>query len=62
MTQSEVLQIGSRLFKHLGSPEGKAAIYPKQDANGDWFLLVKSSEDLGEDGWFEEVPVLYRRW
>lgn len=52
MTQREVLQVGSRLFKHLGSPGGQMAIYPKQEGDGSWFLLVKYSQDLA----FSDLP------
>jgi hypothetical protein len=68
MTQQEVLQVGSRLYKHLGSPAGRAAIYPKRDDEGNWYLLVKADADLAlvePPAEFEGVPVRYQggiRW
>ena len=64
MTQAEVLQIGSRLYKHLGSPGGRAAIYPKFE-NGTWHLLVKAERSLeldAEPDAFEGVDVRYERY
>ena len=62
MTQAEVLQVGSRLYKHLGSPAGRAAIYPKREEDGSWYLLVKADPDLpmpSRPSEFETVPVRY---
>lgn len=64
MTQREAVLTGSRLFKHLGSPGGQMAIYPKQEDDS-WFLLVKYSQDLEFQGLpdeFEGLEVRYETY
>ena len=64
MTLQQVLQVGSRLFKHFGSPAGRMAIYPKRDDRG-WFLLVKAERELplaSTPNDFEGIPVDYERY
>lgn len=64
MNLPEILQIGVRLFRYFGSPAGRMAIYPKQDATG-WHLLVKAEQAVvpaGAPTEFEGVEVRYERY
>ncbi len=64
MSVKDVLQVGSRLFRHFGRPNGRMAIYPTKGPDGEYFLLVKHEKDLPITpvDEFEGVPVVYETY